>query len=486
MLEGNASFNAKADATDQAPVYFADIAGIGGTHYATAPIFTPSGTHKLILGLPRISPGGLDLLEGSWTVSRVVLPFLDVGGEASILFGSAAPGAPVTSWKNRVVTLYGGYRDIGQVNYVKLFTGRVTGLRLSGDLAAYELELADPSYLIDGELCTGATDTTPTTIRGNVVNVFVSLLRGVFSTSDPDFPLEAVSTTTGSSSAPTGLGIPDADLDFAGMKAERDLWRPDDTVELELRDPVPARGYLQTEFFRAFQARVTVLGNGLLGFRFNKPATALVATPVLDLTTIARLESWEQLLSEHLNKFTIRGDHDPDAAGDEFSDLYAASTAEDTADRTATGETVEYLVESQWLRSIDAPGLAIAEELAARLRLLWLNAPSAVTVSVNFRQRRLESGDIVSVTHPDIPNQRTGVRGVTGRYMTVVRSEPDLDAGRIKLELLDVGLQRFGGIAPSSKTGDYSGASSADRETFAFVCNSSEQMPDGSPGYQLI
>jgi len=484
MLTGNSEFNARADLADQAPSYFVTVDGIANTIYATVPVSAAPGTVKLLLGTSRLSPGGINLLEGSWTVARVTLPFHDLAGEASTLFGVGGPSAPVGSWKNRVVTLKGGYRDLAYQFFVTLFTGRVTGLELTADGTTYELELSDTSYLLDGELCTGATETTPATIRGNVVNVLASFLRGVFSTSDPDFPLESVSTDTGSSSAPTGLGIDESVLDIAGMKVERDTWRPDDRVELEIRDPEPAREYLRREFFRTFQARLTILGNGALGFRFNVPALPASAAPAVTLETIERLESWGQLLEDHLNRFRISGDHDPDA-DPEFEPLYDTDTTEDTDDRTATGETVEYLVESRWLRSTLA-GEAIAAELAGRLRQLWLPMPALASVSVNFRQRRIESGDVIAITHPDIPDQRSGVRGVSSRLMTVLRTEPDLIAGRIVLELLDVGLRRYGVISPSSVTGDYSSATETARNTFAFVCNSAEQMGDGSDGYRLI
>jgi len=484
VLSGNSEFNPRADADDQAPSYFVVIDGVANTIYATVPISAAPGTVKLLLGTPRISPGGLDLLEGSWTVARVTLPFHDVAGEATALFGVGAAGAPVATWKNRVVTLKAGYRDLAYQFFVTVFTGRVTGLELADGGATFELQISDASYLLDGDLCTGATETTPATIRGNVVNVFASFLRGVFSTSDPDFPLEAVSTDTGSSSAPTGLGIDDSALDIAGMKLERDTWRSDDRVELEIRDPEPARGYLQRDFFRAFQARLTILGNGLLGFRFNVAALTASAAPVVTLDTVEDLVAWSQSLVDHLNRFRVSGDHDPDA-DPAFASLYDTDSAEDTADQSATGETVEYRVESRWLRST-LSGAAIAAELAGRLRQLWLPMPARVTVAVNFRQRRIESGDVIALTHPDVPDQRTGVRGVTSRLMTVLRAEPDLLAGRIVLELLDVGLRRYGVISPSSVTGDYSTATPTERNTFAFICNSAEQMPDGSDGYRLI
>jgi hypothetical protein len=349
--------------------------------------------------------------------------------------------------------------------------------------AGFELELADTSYLLDGELCTTATAAKPATLRGNVVNVFLSLLRGVFSTSDPDFPLDAVSTDTGSSSAPTGLGLADSLLDIAGAKAERDLWRPGDTVELAFQEPEASRDYLRREFFRAFQARLALLGSGALGFRFNVPSLTPAAAPVVDLTTIAEVDSWEQLFADHLNKFRIAGDHV--ISTNAYTDLYAADHAEDTADRTATGETVEYRVESRWLRTA-YDGVGIAAELAGRLRQTWVATPAVCRLAVNFRQRRLEAGDVVSVTHPDLPNLRADVRGVDGRLMTVLRTDPDLERGRIVLTLLDANLRRFGVIAPNAVSADYPAATSSERETFAFTCNSSSQMADGSPGFRMI
>jgi len=481
VLVGNANWNAEAARSDQAPVYFVEIDEVWSTIYSTSPVYNPVATEHVILGFPQLSPASIDMLEGTWTVGNMKLLFHDVAGEASALFGSGAPGAPVGTWKNRRVTLYGGYRALQKADFVKLFTGRVVGLKAMG--ATYELEVVDSSYLLDAEIMTGATEDKPTTITGNVVNVFVSILRGTFSVSDPDFPLESVSTDTGSSSAPTGLGLADTDLELVGMAAERDIWRPDDSVTVVLTEPESAREYLQREFFRVFQARLQVFGDGTLGFRFNVPALPATSAPVVDMTDIVGLRSWEQLIREHLNRFRIWGDYDA-VAGEFVTELLGTDSAEDTADQAATDEVVEYLVESRWLTDAQN-GVALAAELAGRLRQMWLLGPARVQLAVSFTNRRLEVGDVIAVTHADLPNLLTGALGVDSRLMSIVAINPDLEAGLVVLDCLDIGTRRYGVIAESG-TALYPAATELERSTFGYATNSAGAQADGSAGHRMI
>jgi hypothetical protein len=484
VIPGNTNWNAAADAAEQAPVYYLAVNGISGEHYATAPVRSAAVTKVLILGTPEGDTTSTDLITGRTTAGRIRVALYDVAGKATDLVGVGRSGAPVSTWRNRLCTLYAGYRSLVEADYIAIWTGRVAGIAMLPGGTGYELDLEDIAASLDGPIMVNATEAKPTIVRGNVVNVFASILRGAFSTSDPDFPLTFVSTDSGSSAAPTGLGIAAAQLDVAGMKAERDLWHPTDIVEVEFRAQEDGKRYLEEQFLRAFQARIRISGLGLLGFSFLAPGLPGSATPAaIDPATIVEIIAWEHVLSEHLNKFRIRGDWDPDAGT--FADLYAADDPEDTADRAATGETIEYLLESKWIRSTD-DGVEIAAELAGRLRQVYLPAPVRLRIGLSFRARRLEAGDVVVVTHPRIPDLRTGTLGIVSRAMIVESLAVDFRRGLLIADLLDANLRRYGVIAPSSVTGDYSTADTAARNTFFFVCNSSNQMADGSDGYRLI
>ena len=237
VLNPNANWTAAIDDPSSSPVYYLAIDGLTSKHYSTAPVRSAGTTKTVLLNIPKGTGGSVDLVDGRLTIGQVRVELLDVDGEITDLVACNASGAPLASLKNRKVTLYAGYRHLVETDYAAVGTYRITDLRMNRGATGYELTLSDPLFLLDGEIMAGATETTPAMIRGNVVNMAVSIMRGVFSTSDPDFPLDYVSTAGASSSAPTGLGIADALLDFTQIKAERDTWRVNDVGQCEYLEP---------------------------------------------------------------------------------------------------------------------------------------------------------------------------------------------------------------------------------------------------------
>jgi hypothetical protein len=479
----NANWTAAIAEPAQVPVYYVAIDGLTTKHYSTGPVLSPAVTKLAIMNPPRGGGGSIDLIEGRSDVGGFTLELLDLDGEISDLLAVEAPGAPVASIKNRKVTLYGGYAELAESDYAAIGVYRIAGVKANSTLTGFVFDLVEPTYLIDGNIMTNATATKPSTIRGNVVNLAMSIMRGVFSTSDADFPLDFVSVDSGSSSVPTGLGIADAVFDFTQIKAERDTWRYDDVGEIVFVEPEDGRAHLEAEFFRNLQARPFVTGPGLLGIKMNTPALPASAAPALVLDDTVRVVRWTQLLDEHLNKFVIRGDYDE--VGETYDTaLYDTETAEDTANQSATGETIEYIAESRWLHTA-YNGVEIAEELAGRLRVTYLGMPALVKVQLLFSKRNLEAGDVVALTHPDVPDLRTGTRGVTGRLMTIVSIGANFAQGKLELELLDLGFRRYGVIAPDAQV-DFGSATDQEKSTFFFISDSSAQMGDGSDGYRFI
>jgi len=214
----NANWNAAIGKPNQVPVYYLAIDGITTKHYSTGPVLSPAVTKKVLMSTPKGGGGSVDLIEGTTTTGGVTVELLDVDGEICDLLAVEASGSPVPSIKNRKCTLFGGYAELLEADYAQIGVYRIAGVVANSTHTGFLFDLVEPLFLLDGEIMLDATDTLPATIRGNVVNLAVSIMRDVFSTSDPDFPLDFVSVASGSSSAPTGIGIADEVLDFAQIK----------------------------------------------------------------------------------------------------------------------------------------------------------------------------------------------------------------------------------------------------------------------------
>lgn len=484
VLNPNANWTAAATAAQQGPVYYIAIDGITTQHYATAPVKSAGTTKDIRMNPPAGGAISLDIIAGTRTTQRIEVELLDIGGEISDLVATEADGAPVSTLVNRKVTLYGGYRSLVESDYAAIFVGRIVRVRMNKELTGYILTLADSSHLLDGEIMANATSDKPTTIRGNIVNLYWSILTGTFDTGHATFPLDYVSTAGGSSSAPTGLGISTSLINETQLVAQRDTWHAIDVGEVVFVEPENARKHLADELFRVFQCWPAISGAGLLGLRFHVPALPASAAPVLDTNHVVAIEGWERLFGDHLNKFKIEGDYDH--VDDEYDTaLYDTETSEDTADQTATKETIEYHAQSRWLKSAYS-GAAIAAELAGRMRIRYLKTPGQMDALAEFTKRNLEEGDVVAVTYPDVPDLLTGARGIAGRLMTIVSIRPDCDRGLMRFRLLDTGYKRYGVISPSG-TGVYTSASDQEKDSFAWISDDvTHEMSNGDPGYRSI
>lgn len=598
------------------PVYYLAIDGYTTEHFSTAPVKNVAGgsgiSKTVLMDLPRISGGDIDIITGAQTVQTLEVDLVDIDDQITDLISTDQASPPLAAIINKTVTVYAGFRDLDEADYQTIFVGRIRGLRMSADLTRYTLTASDPTYLIDGDVMTNAVENAPTCIEGNVVNVFWSLLTGTFSLAG-DFPLDYISTaggvkpnassnpagfawvnpenaysgdssttsgpastayayvdytfaagtetgrvvvegcqideatddggelfilysvdsgttftlmdtvtgttaktvtspileaqdmsllvvrcyvtpgsgaTTGiideitfNASAPTGLGLSTAVLDETQMAAERDAWHPSDSVRVVVIEPRNAKDYLSREFLRIFQAFVLAGGDGLIGMKFHTPAMPATSATQVTANHVLNLSSWERLYRDHLNKFRFYGDYDPDDA-EYDSTLYETDLSEDTTDRTNTGETIEYRAESEILRS-GLNGAEISAELAGRMRIRYLKTPAEVVLDVPMTFVETEVGDVIALTHPELPDLRAGTRGITDRLMTVVSVSPLIEQGLMRLTLLDTNLSRYGVVAPAGQA-DYTSATTLQQDSFAFASDTDPDMSNGDEAYYLV
>jgi hypothetical protein len=485
VYDPNTDWTTAVAADVQAPVYYLSIDGVSSQDFSTHEVKGAATTKTVVMETPSGSLSEIDLIDGSVPVQTVSVELMDIDGVVTALVATEASGAEVASLINKKATLYGGYRHLDESDYAPIFTGRITQVSLNRKLTGYVLRLSDFTFLLDQEIMLDASNDRPVTIVGNLVNVYYAILTGTFSTTHSTFPLTSVSTSATDSAAPDGLSLTDADLNTTQMVNERDIWHAADTVELVINQRINARAYLQDQLFKVFQCWPARTADGLVGLRFITPALPATAAPVLDPDDyIVELSQWDRRFDQHLNQFryyceTTKGSGTFDVA------LYETDTADDTADRALTGETVELRIESDWL-SDDYSGASIATELAGRQRIRYLTPPAEVKLTTNFKRRAVEQGDVVAVTHDELPDLLRGVRGLEGHLMTVLTVRPDFRKGQMEFTLIDTGYSRYGVIAPSGQS-DYTASSAQDRDSFFFISDATDhQMSNGDPGFNLI
>ncbi len=98
-----------------------------------------------------------------------------------------------------------------------------------------------------------------------------------------------------------------------------------------------------------------------------------------------------------------------------------------------------------------------------------------------------EPGDIVSVTHPLIPNRKAGVIGITNYPFEMLNKSINFTEGKLAYTMIDASyLSNFGlyKIAPPGEA-LYASASSSDKATYMFFCGSNGLYSNGDAGHVL-
>ena len=475
----NANLAARVAGANESPVYFLRIDGLSHD-YATGQVQNAGTTKKTWMEYPSGGGATIDLVSGYQTVQEVTVTVFDVDNELTQLVAVRSSGAPLSTLVNRKATVYLGFKQLDESDYESVFVGRVRSVAMNRESTGFVFTLTDVGHMLDGSIMASSSADRPASIRGNVVNVYWSLLAGHFSSTHGTFPLEFVSSSASDVSPPLGLGIDTALINDVQLVQQRDTWHANDVVHAVFTDKEEARNYLTQELFRAFQSFPAISGEGLLGLRFHVPSLPLSAATAITKDDIIAVENWETLYDDHLNSFSVKGDHSF-LSDDYETELYSK---EDTSDQSATGETIQYAVESKWIRT-DYDGAEIARELAERMRLRFLVPPARVVLRINARHLDLEQGDVVKVTDDRIPDLFAGTRGVSERMMTILAIRTDWESGDRILTLLDTGGRRYGLIGTVGED-PYSSATTEAKETFFYISDTSGQMSDGTDGYRFI
>ena len=98
-----------------------------------------------------------------------------------------------------------------------------------------------------------------------------------------------------------------------------------------------------------------------------------------------------------------------------------------------------------------------------------------------------EPGDIVSVTHPQIPDRKAGVMGITNKFFEILNKSINFTEGLLTYSMIDASyLSQFGNyeVAPPG-TPVYASASGTQQSTYMFFCNQSAEYSNGDAAHNL-
>ena len=468
----NANWSARATAQHQQPVYFLVMEGVS-FRFSTGAVLGASVTYKEFMNTPRGVTQEIFPLEGKSSIGSLSIDLVDVDDEVTDLL---SPGQVVPTWINRNVTLFGGYADLDESEYAELFVGQVSDWDMEG--VGYTLKMRDLKRTTLEKIMTNASEATPTTLRGNPIDIWYALVTGDFS--NGSFPVKTSGAT------PTGLDVSASLIDTTHLAAERDEWLFGWNLQFEFRKPEKAKKFFEDELF-LLKGYALIRGSGQLSVRLYHPAHP--AEPPQDLTedNIIGIPKAKPLFDDHLNVIEILGDHDPDFdEGQGESEFTTLFSFEDTADITATKERKELIIESRGLRTA-LDGIRNATFAGNKIRQRFLDPPIEIEAQTLFSKRALEIGDVAGISHSALPDMDTGLRGWTLEQCEVVKAQPDFQRGRMRFTLITTNFgRRYRVIAPTGLA-DYGSQTQAQKDKYlSFASSPGELLGGVDPAHQWI
>jgi hypothetical protein len=505
-------------------------------------------TKKLILNVPSSIGQKLSQHQGRATLTLFDAELVDAAGDATDLISTEKASPLVATLVNAHVTLYSGYADLVEADFAPVAIAQVQNVVLSSNGRIVKLKLSDlrrhqqddvmrnadangqrvettlaaaaaagarTIFVIDagnsnsgdrlylGPSAGGAEEKVivngvnkgvsphridlaaplsnsfelgkdvrwaTTLLVGNPINIMHSILRSNFA--DASFPLLK---TRGQ---PTGLGMSAAHVNSTAIAAERDDMYAEEIWTFEFQQPRPGFRFLEEKIHRWLGYPI-VHGDGRVGFRCFRPARPGTAQSLTQITAADVQEfAWSRRQELHANRLVLGLDFDEET-GESSEDV----VVEDAADQTSTKETIELEALDSGLMAAQR-GRRLAEERGRAMLRRYLKPPVQLEIQLGLTKRAIEMGDVVELTHPDIPDVTTGARGITKKRLEVVERTEDFSANRLRLVLQDAGFSRPAWIAPDAAP-DYGAASAADKE-FMYIAPDAGDFADGGKPYEIV
>lgn len=399
-------------------------------------------------------------LEGGADTGSLTFHVQDKGGAVTGDF-------PGFVFEGKKVVIKQGFAGLAYADYVTLWTGYVDEVLSEDNNLGYQFACSDLTAKLNQVIYQVGDDGQPT----------ASDHRKTLSGHPLDILLDILGTQLGLSSSlyDSTKIIAYRDGPFAGMRAV-----------FHLDQGPQALDFVKHQLLKPLGGYLWVNGAGMVTINFFYPLTAPAALDTFGPACWTSIPTAEQI--ELINEVQFQFDKDDatgGATGNYFSndtEIYSTSTAK-------YGLYGEQVIQADGMRAA-FQGFFIAR-FVARL-IFQRNGLKNLKFDQNaadciWKKVLYEPGDIIAVTHPNIPDRAAGVLGITGKLFEIVNKHIKFTEGLVTYTMLDASyLSNFGTylIAPNAEA-NYTLASSADKAKYMFLTNDLGKYSNGDNGHGL-
>jgi hypothetical protein len=396
-------------------------------------------------------------LDGGANTATLGFAVQDRGGAITADF-------PGFVFEGKLVTLQIGLPGLALTDFPVFFTGYIDSVASNNGNTEYYFLCSDTSTKLakviytEGDSGNPTDSSNPRTLNGNPMDMLLEILG-------------------------TEVGLTTSFYDVATIEAYRDTIFSGVNFLFHLTAPPAAADFIKNQIMKPLGGYMWVNSAGKISVKFFYPLAGPVAVQTLGPSTWTTLPVAEQ--TDMVN--TVLFQFDADASG---SSNYRSNDTESYGPSVAMYDTYgELTIASDGMRSA-FQGFSTAHLVARMVFMRYgfknlkfdQNAPDA-----HWQACRLEPGDIVAVTHPNVPDRQAGVMGITAKLFEVLDRTIKFNTGLCMVTLLDATyLSSFGLflIAPTGED-DWTTASSPDKAKYMFMSDDTGKYSDGATAHIL-
>lgn len=441
MLVTNSTFDAYHNLDYKTPMYLIHFDG-EATDYVNHEPTSPDNALKQYLVKISGLAQNIKPEEGSASIGGVKVELLDYDDEITTLLATDS-----YYFHRKKTIIKAGYLGMAEADMLTIFTGWVTGLKLSRDGTTYIFDVTDPQKWMQRSIFRNASDSSPVTLQGNPINILLAILTSTGAGTNGDYDWYA---------AANGLGLDTSYINISAIEKVRDDYYPGDShyMKFVIKDRKKAKDFIEEQICKVLNCYPVIDGQGRFTIKaYRPPIASQDVVQTFDEDVIIGMPQWDANLSALINELEIHYNYD--STDDEFdNEIYYINA--DSVDNRGPGKK-PLVIKTEGLHTAGIGSHAdratiILERRRDKVFDRWATPPIKLSFGTWFSRWLSEAGDVVPFTHSLVPDVEAGTRGYIGERMEIVKRDINWDKGQVHIDLLNTGFAKtgiYGAISPT-------------------------------------
>jgi hypothetical protein len=421
--------------------------------------------------LPWIKEGGVDDLD---------LTVQDLDGGADQRSGGVTVqdvGGAITSdfpnfvFEGKQIQLQVGFLGMAQADFCTIFTGFIDTVSSANANTEYYFQFSDAQTQLAAVVFQTGDDGSPTsstnvkTVTGHPLNILLAICKQ--------------------------LNVP---ADTTTIEAYRDGPFAGTIFTFSLTQAPAAADFIKAQLMKPLGGYMWINAAGLLTVRFFYPLSAPL--PVGSFGPSTWLDIPEAGQTDMVNTVQVQFDLDDQSPNSNSSGNYLSSTTQEylpsyllygnlSSELTINADGLRSAFQGYYIAGLTA--LLIFQRYGFKNLTFDSQSSGGSAPDSIWNTLLYEPGDIVSVTHPQVPNRKAGVMGISNYPFEILNKTIKFTEGKLAYTMIDATyLSNFGlyKITPPGEA-NYASDTAANKAQYMYFCGSNGQYSNGDAGHIL-